>query len=174
MAEFSMEVAVQSNMPIYFSGYGVLAGAILRSCADLRLPLVVVSLLYRKGHFDHWLDAAGVQKEAPVQWMVDKFAQPLAPVIELEIEHHTVKVPVPRVLDRRDALSDRAQWGALQHTPDVAGVRDQRVPGLTPPRRCPSGGSLRSTAPAPVARLKRWRGSSPHQVTAFARRPARS
>lgn len=92
IAYFSMEVAVQSDMPIYSGGLGVLAGDMLKSCADLRLPLVAVSLLYRKGYFDQSLDAAGAQKEAPVQWDVEKFVQPLAPVIELEIERRAVKV----------------------------------------------------------------------------------
>lgn len=92
IAYFSMEVAVQSDMPIYSGGLGVLAGDMLKSCADLRLPLVAVSLLYRKGYFEQSLDAAGAQKEAPVKWEVEKFVQPLAPVIELEIERRTVKV----------------------------------------------------------------------------------
>lgn len=92
IAYFSMEVAVQSDMPIYSGGLGVLAGDMLKSCADLRLPLVAVSLLYRKGYFDQSLDAEGAQAEAPVQWEVEKFVQPLAPVIELEIERRTVKV----------------------------------------------------------------------------------
>jgi starch phosphorylase len=92
IAYFSMEVAVQSDMPIYSGGLGVLAGDMLKSCADLRLPLVAVSLLYRKGYFDQSLDAAGAQKEAPVRWEVEKFVQPLAPVIEVEIERRTVKV----------------------------------------------------------------------------------
>jgi len=92
IAYFSMEVAVQSDMPIYSGGLGVLAGDMLKSCADLRLPLVAVSLLYRKGYFDQSLDAAGAQKEAPVQWDVERFVRPLSPVIELEIERRTVKV----------------------------------------------------------------------------------
>ncbi|HEY0886577.1 MAG TPA: alpha-glucan family phosphorylase, partial [Ramlibacter sp.] len=92
IAYFSMEVAVQSDMPIYSGGLGVLAGDMLKSCADLRLPLVAVSLLYRKGYFEQSLDAAGAQKEAPVQWEVEKFVQPLAPVIEVEIERRKVKV----------------------------------------------------------------------------------
>ena len=92
IAYFSMEVAVQSGMPIYSGGLGVLAGDMLKSCADLRVPLVAVSLLYRKGYFDQQLDAAGGQREGPVQWDVEQFVQPLAPVIELEIERRTVQV----------------------------------------------------------------------------------
>jgi glycogen phosphorylase len=92
IAYFSMEFAVRSDMPIYSGGLGVLAGDHLKSCADLRLPLVGVSLLYRKGYFNQSLDASGGQREAPVQWSVEQFAQPLAPTIELEIERRTVRV----------------------------------------------------------------------------------
>jgi glycogen phosphorylase len=92
IAYFSMEFAVQSDMPIYSGGLGVLAGDHLKSSADLRVPLVAVSLLYRKGYFDQSLDASGAQGEAAVKWDVKKFAQPLAATIELEIERRTVKV----------------------------------------------------------------------------------
>jgi glycogen phosphorylase len=92
IAYFSMEFAVQSDMPIYSGGLGVLAGDHLKSSADLRVPLVAVSLLYRKGYFDQSLDAAGAQREAAVKWDVKKFVQPLEATIELEIERRQVKV----------------------------------------------------------------------------------
>lgn len=92
IAYFSMEFAVRSDMPIYSGGLGVLAGDHLKSSADLRVPLVAVSLLYRKGYFDQSLDAAGAQHEAPVKWDVKQFVQPLDATIELEIERRKVKV----------------------------------------------------------------------------------
>ncbi|HKB54767.1 MAG TPA: alpha-glucan family phosphorylase, partial [Ramlibacter sp.] len=92
VAYFSMEVAVRSDMPIYSGGLGVLAGDMLKSCADLRVPLVAVSLLYRKGYFDQSLDAGGAQHEAPVQWDIERFVQPLNATIEIEIERRSVRV----------------------------------------------------------------------------------
>src|SRR5689334_9433045 len=56
IAYFSMEVALASAMPTYSGGLGVLAGDTLRTCADLKLPLVAVSLLYRQGYFQQSLD----------------------------------------------------------------------------------------------------------------------
>ena len=67
IAYFSMEVALGSSMPTYSGGLGVLAGDTLKSCADLRVPVVAVSLLYRKGYFDQKLDEWGGQQEQPVQ-----------------------------------------------------------------------------------------------------------
>ena len=92
IAYFSMEVAVQGNMPTYSGGLGVLAGDMLKSCADLAIPVVAVSLLYRGGYFDQTLDASGRQHEAAVRWEVDGLLQPLAPTIAVEIDRRTVRV----------------------------------------------------------------------------------
>src|SRR5258708_33605344 len=51
IAYFSMEIALENAMPSYSGGLGVLAGDTIRAAADLRLPMVAVSLLYRKGFF---------------------------------------------------------------------------------------------------------------------------
>ena len=59
VAYFSMEVAVGARMPTYSGGLGVLAGDTLKSCADLRVPVVGVTLLYRKGYFDQKFDEWG-------------------------------------------------------------------------------------------------------------------
>ena len=59
IAYLSMEVAVDPRMPTYSGGLGVLAGDTLRSCADLGLPVIGVTLLHRKGYFSQALDADG-------------------------------------------------------------------------------------------------------------------
>ena len=45
IAYFSMEVALESGMPTYSGGLGILAGDTIRSAADLSVLMVVVSLL---------------------------------------------------------------------------------------------------------------------------------
>jgi glycogen phosphorylase len=59
IAYFSMEVAVDSRMPNYSGGLGVLAGDTLKSCADLKVPAVAVSLMYKNGYFQQRLDEWG-------------------------------------------------------------------------------------------------------------------
>ena len=49
---FTMEVALDRDIPTYSGGLGVLAGDMLRSCADLNVPVVGVSMLWRKGYFE--------------------------------------------------------------------------------------------------------------------------
>ncbi|PSB48926.1 alpha-glucan family phosphorylase [Cyanosarcina cf. burmensis CCALA 770] len=92
IAYFSMEVAIGSAMPTYSGGLGVLAGDTLKSFADLRVPAVGVSLLYRKGYFNQKLDEWGRQQEHPVQWSPDRFLHPLSATIQVDIEQRTVQV----------------------------------------------------------------------------------
>jgi starch phosphorylase len=73
VAYFSMEIALENAMPSYSGGLGVLAGDTVRAAADLRLPMVAVSLLYRKGYFTQRLAEDGSQTEEPVEWRVEDF-----------------------------------------------------------------------------------------------------
>src|SRR5437867_12523350 len=73
VAYFSMEIALENAMPSYSGGLGVLAGDTIRAAADLRLPMVAVSLLYRKGYFTQLLAEDGSQTEEPVEWRVEDF-----------------------------------------------------------------------------------------------------
>ncbi len=54
---------MENNMPTYAGGLGVLAGDVVRSSSDLRLPLVAVTLLSRKGYFRQEITKAGKQVE---------------------------------------------------------------------------------------------------------------
>src|SRR6266446_5520457 len=75
IAYFSMEIALENAMPSYSGGLGVLAGDTIRAAADLRLPMVAVSLLYRRGYFTQRLAEDGSQTEEPVEWRVEDFLQ---------------------------------------------------------------------------------------------------
>jgi starch phosphorylase len=92
IAYFSMEVAVDSGMPTYSGGLGVLAGDTLRSCADLKIPIVAVSLLYTRGYFEQHLDQWGNQREQPARWDPSKFARLLPPTVYVSVEGRPVVV----------------------------------------------------------------------------------
>ena len=51
IAYFTMELALRVEVHTYAGGLGVLAGDTVRSCADLELPIVFVSLLSRAWYF---------------------------------------------------------------------------------------------------------------------------
>src|ERR1700732_1094968 len=79
VAYFSMEIALENAMPTYSGGLGVLAGDTIRAAADLRLPMVAVSLLYREGYFTQRLAEDGTQTEEPAAWHVEDFLKEESP-----------------------------------------------------------------------------------------------
>ena len=92
VAYFSMEVALDSDVPTYSGGLGVLAGDTLRSCADLRVPVVGRTLLARKGYFRQSLDSAGRQTEAPEDWEPADVFERVPGTVEVEIEGCAVRI----------------------------------------------------------------------------------
>ena len=58
-----MEIALEPGMPTYSGGLGVLAGDTIRSAADLKVPMVAVTLLHSHGYFRQKLDPSGWQTE---------------------------------------------------------------------------------------------------------------
>lgn len=98
VAYFSMEIGLESSIPTYAGGLGVLAGDTIRSAADLEVPMVAVTLLHRQGYFYQRLDAKGRQTEEPVVWSVDDFLEPLPPLVTVEIEHRPVHIRAWRYL----------------------------------------------------------------------------
>lgn len=92
IAYFSMEMALEPRMPTYSGGLGVLGADALRSCADLRLPVVGVTLLHVKGYFDQKLDEWGNQRELAVPWEAAAFARLLDGASHVRIEGRSVAV----------------------------------------------------------------------------------
>jgi len=87
-----MEIALENAMPSYSGGLGVLAGDTIRAAADIRLPMVAVSLLYRKGFFRQILKEDGTQVEEPVEWDVSKFLTEEAPRVSVSLEKRRVEL----------------------------------------------------------------------------------
>jgi glycogen phosphorylase len=92
VAYFSMEIALENAMPSYSGGLGVLAGDTIRAAADIRLPMVAVCLLYRKGYFSQRLGEDGSQSEDPVEWRVEDFLEEEEPRITVPLENRRVEL----------------------------------------------------------------------------------
>jgi len=92
IAYFSMEIGVLANMPTYSGGLGVLAGDIVKSSADLRLQMVAISLVSRKGYFRQKLTEQGDQQELPDEWDPAKTLALMPNTVTLNIEGRPVKV----------------------------------------------------------------------------------
>jgi glycogen phosphorylase len=85
-----MEIGLISEMPTYSGGLGVLAGDMIRAAADLRVPMVAVTLLHRKGYFYQRLADNGRQIEEPVDWAVNDFLTELPQRASVIIEGRKV------------------------------------------------------------------------------------
>src|SRR6266853_5614394 len=92
VAYFSMEIALENAMLSYSGGLGVLAGDTIRAAADLRLPMVAISLLYRKGYFTQRLADDGSQTEEPVGWRMEDFLQEEPARASLPLENRRVEL----------------------------------------------------------------------------------
>jgi len=86
IAYFSMEIALRNEIPTYSGGLGILAGDTLRSCADLDLPIVAVTLASRCGHFRQEIDEEGRQVELPSPWDPQRWATVVDAQVSVEIE----------------------------------------------------------------------------------------
>ena len=87
-----MEIALEPDIPTYSGGLGILAGDTLRSAADLGVPLVAVTLAYRKGYFRQILDQAGNQFEEPQEWSPENQLTAAKTQVMVEIEGRPVAV----------------------------------------------------------------------------------
>jgi starch phosphorylase len=92
IAYFSMEIGLKNEIKTFSGGLGVLAGDTIKSATDLRLPMVAVSLLTKKGYFRQELDPTGRQKELPDEWDPAAFMTRLQERITVGIEGRDVSV----------------------------------------------------------------------------------
>lgn len=92
IAYFSMEVGLVNEIPTYAGGLGILAGDTIRSSADLRLPLVAVTLVSKKGFFRQELTPTGEQIEHAQDWDPSKYMQLLPREVSVHIQGREVKV----------------------------------------------------------------------------------
>ncbi len=92
IAYFSMEVGLTSEIPTYAGGLGTLAGDAIRSSADLKLPLVAVTLISKRNYFKQQLDQNGKQSEQPREWNPEKYMTLLPNEVYVRIEGRSVKV----------------------------------------------------------------------------------
>ena len=128
IAYFSMEIALAAEIPTYSGGLGILAGDALRSAADLRIPLIGVTLVSHKGYFRQEIDAAGRQVEHVDEWDPAARCKSLRAKVAVEIEGREVWIGswlftleshferrVPVILLDTDLPENRAEDREITH-----------------------------------------------------------
>jgi glycogen phosphorylase len=92
IAYFSMEIGIQNDIPTYSGGLGVLAGDTIRTGADLKLPMVAVTLISKKGYFRQELDECGKQTELANSWDPSQYMTLLPTKVTIQMEGRDVFV----------------------------------------------------------------------------------
>jgi len=92
IAYFSMEIGLVNEIPTYSGGLGVLAGDTIKSSADLKLPLVAVTLLSKRGYFRQEITEEGKQIEHPVEWEPSKIMELLPTETKVQIQKREVSI----------------------------------------------------------------------------------
>src|ERR1700734_2497137 len=121
IAYFSMEIELESGIPTYSGGLGVLAGDMLRSAAGAGVAMVAVSLVHRKGYFRQKLGANGQQTETDDEWRPEDRLERLEAVTAVHIDGREVRVHAWKYVVR-------GQWS---HEVPVI-LLDVRVAGNSP------------------------------------------
>jgi starch phosphorylase len=85
VAYFSMEIGLETAIPSYAGGLGVLAGDTVRAAADMGIPMVAVTLLHRSGYVSQRLAPDGWQVEDSTRWPVEQWLEPTCARCALEL-----------------------------------------------------------------------------------------
>lgn len=94
VAYLSMEIGLNENIPTYSGGLGILAGDHIKSAADLNIPLIGVTLLYKRGYFIQTINPMGRQEEMYPYFDPRAFMEPLPFKVTIKIEGRDIHVGV--------------------------------------------------------------------------------
>ncbi len=97
IAYLSLEIGFDAAIPTYSGGLGVLAGDTLKAAADVGLPYVGVTLLYRGGYFSQKIGPDGSQSPEPHPWEPEKILRPMSPRIVVPLDGREVTLKAWRL-----------------------------------------------------------------------------
>ncbi|TCZ51775.1 alpha-glucan family phosphorylase [Roseicella aquatilis] len=90
IAYLSMEIALDPAIHTYSGGLGILAGDTVRSCADLELPVVFLTLASREGYLRQEIGPEGQQIDHPDPWELETHTTPLDAAVAVRIKGRPV------------------------------------------------------------------------------------
>lgn len=101
IAYFSAEFGLHESLPIYAGGLGVLAGDHLKTCSDLGIPVVGISLFYHETYFTQQVDGQGKQialyiaqdpEELPLSPALDGHGDPI--LIDIKLGYQKIRAKI--------------------------------------------------------------------------------
>lgn len=89
-----MEIAAAEGIPTFAGGLGMLAGDLMKSCADMSVKAACISMCWKFGYLHQTINDNGTQNYEQVRWDPKKFLKKLPETIEVMIEGRPVNVGV--------------------------------------------------------------------------------
>lgn len=94
VAYFSMEIGLESEIPTYAGGLGMLAADIMRSAADMGLRAACITMCWQFGYLHQTIHADGTQSYRDIAWDPAKKLTKMDQKITVKIEGRDVVVGV--------------------------------------------------------------------------------
>lgn len=91
-AYFTMEVGFKNKIPTFAGGLGILAADLMRSCADMQVPVACVTMCWKHGYTHQEVAADGSQSFSDVSWDPEAELTKLDTTVAVQIEGRTVTV----------------------------------------------------------------------------------
>jgi len=92
IAYCTMEIGLESDIPTYAGGLGMLAADIMRSCADLKVPAACITICWQHGYMKQAIQLDGSQQYEDIAWHPRKHMKRLLKTVTVKIEGRDVTV----------------------------------------------------------------------------------
>ncbi len=92
VAYFTMEIGLNAKMPTYAGGLGMLAGDLMRSCADMEVSAACITMRWQHGYMQQHINPDGTQNYEDTQWNPQEFMEKRDEKIVVQIEGRDVVV----------------------------------------------------------------------------------
>jgi starch phosphorylase len=92
VAYFSMEIGINSSMPTYAGGLGMLAGDMMRSCSDMGVNAACITMCWQHGYMKQVIHLDGSQTYADRQWDPADFMKRVKQTVTVTVEGRDITV----------------------------------------------------------------------------------
>jgi starch phosphorylase len=92
LAYFSMEIMLRTHIPTYAGGLGILAGDLLRSCADMHIPAAGMTLVYNGTFFNQVFNPDGSQSYKELEWRKSDQFTKMPHRVQLTLDDQVISV----------------------------------------------------------------------------------
>ena len=87
-----MEIGLNSEIPTYAGGLGMLAADIMRSCTDMKIPSACVSICWQHGYLKQKIELDGTQSYGEFSWKPEDHMKKLKEKVVVKLEGRDVHI----------------------------------------------------------------------------------